>query len=321
MTRVDEFEAPGASDAVPKTTQNILTKKPTVEELAARTESLRDPNYQPIHYDPRPTTTWTKELKLTRPSEYFRLFIPDEQLNHIATHTNSNASKRRTERFAQQQEREPASDGNGPSRFRARSWTDTTGGEIGVFVGIILLIGINHVARMSTLWDPHTDTGRSPEVCSVSRPGSWRTAKLTNKFGVFQAMSLNRWQNIKSHLKISNPETDPPEGSDDFLAKVRDLLETFRAASRRWIRPGRDVSVDEQLIQCKARCKHTMNIAAKAAGVGFKIYSLCVDSYLYDFRFASKITGIEGIPRSRKKGVLPETSRVVVKLVKALPSP
>ena len=134
-------------------------------------------------------------------------------------------------------------------------------------------------------------------------------------------MSLNRWQNIKSHLKISNPETDPPDSNNDFLAKVRDLLDCFRAACRRWIRPGRDVSVDEQLIQCKARCRHTMNIAAKAAGVGFKIYSLCVDNYLYNFRFASKITGIEGIPRSRKKGVLPETSRVVIELLKALPSP
>ena len=185
MTRVDEFEAPGASDAIPKPTQNILAKKPTVEELALRTESIRDPKYQPIQYDLRPTTTSTKELGLTKPSEYFKLFIPDEQLDHIATHTNCNASRRRTERFAQQQEHKPASDGDDPGRFRARSWADTTGGEIGIFVGIILLIGINKIARMSTLWDPHTDTGRSPEVCSVSRPETWRTATFTNKLGVF----------------------------------------------------------------------------------------------------------------------------------------
>ena len=320
MTRVDEFEAPGASDAVPGTTKSILKSKPTLKELATRTESIRDPSYQPIKYDDRPTTTVTKELNLTKPSEYFELFMPDEHLELIATHTNINASKRRTERLAQQREREVA-DGESPGRFRARDWTDTTGGEIGVFVGVILLIGINKVAQMSTLWDPYTDTGRSPEVCSVSRPESGRSAIFTNEFGIKKAMSLNRWQDIKSHLKISNPETDPPDGSDDFLAKVRPLLDHFRAACRRWIRPGRDVSVDEQLIQCKARCKHTMNIAAKAAGVGFKIYSLCVDNYLYDFRFASKITGIEGIPKTRKKGILPETSRVVVELLKALPSP
>ena len=184
MTRVDEFEAPSASDAVPKSAQNILAKKPTVEELAARTESIRDPNYRPIQYDPRLTTTSTKELKLTEPSEYFKLFIPDEQLDYIATHTNYNASKRRTERFARQQELNGDVDGNDPGEFRARTWTDTTGGEIGVFVGIILLIGINKIARMSTLWDPHTDTGRSPEVCAVSRLGTRRTASFTNKFGV-----------------------------------------------------------------------------------------------------------------------------------------
>ena len=113
---------------------------------------------------------------------------------------------------------------------------------------------------------------------------------------------------------------DPPNKSNDFLAKIQPLLDYFRATYRRWIRPGRDVSVDKQLIQCKCRCKYTMNIAAKAAGVGFKIYSLCSDNYLFDFRFASKITAIKGIPKSRKKGALPETSRVVVELLKALPS-
>ena len=319
MTRVDEFEAPGASDTVPETTKSILSSKPTLEELTARTNNMRDPNYQPVKYDERPTTTLTKELNLTQPSEYFKLFIPDEQLECIATYTNKNASNRRTERFAEQREREVA-DGESPGRFKARDWTDTTGGEIGVFVGVMLLTGVDKVARMGTLWGPHTDTGRSPDVCAVSRLKSGRTATFTNKFGGKKAMSQNRWQNIKSHLKISNPETDPPDGSDVFLAKVQPLLDHFRAACRRWIRPGRDVSVDEQLIQCKCRCKHTMNIAAKAAGVGFKIYSLCADNYLFDFRFASKITAIEGIPKIRKKGALPETSRVVVELLKALPS-
>ena len=122
-------------------------------------------------------------------------------------------------------------------------------------------------------------------------------------------------------MKISDLETDPPEGSNDFLAKIRPLLDHFRATCKKLIKPGKEVSVDEQLIQCKARSKHTMNINAKAAGVGFKIYSLCCGNYLVDFRFASKCIGIEGIRKSRKKGDLPETGKVVVELVKALPKP
>ena len=78
MTRVDEFEAPGVLDAVPETTKSILSSKPTLEELKGRTEDIRDPSYRPIKYDNRPTTTITKELTLTQPSKYFKLFIPDE---------------------------------------------------------------------------------------------------------------------------------------------------------------------------------------------------------------------------------------------------
>jgi hypothetical protein len=33
-----------------------------------------------------------------------------------------------------------------------------------------------------------------------------------------------------------------------------------------------------------------MQIAIKAAGIGFKIYSLCQDNYLFDFLFTSKVS-------------------------------
>ena len=43
--------------------------------------------------------------------------------------------------------------------------------------------------------------------------------------------------------------------------------------------PGRDVSVDEQLILFKDRSKHSMLIPTKRAGKHFKIYSLCYENY------------------------------------------
>ena len=168
MTRSDETELPGASDTVPKTVKNILASKPTLQQLKTRTESLRDPHFQPIQYEPRPTTTTTKELHLTEPYQYFDLFVPTEQLSLISTYTNDNASAKRSDQYERQAE--PyfyCTDGEVPPPLKARPWTDTSVGEIGVFVGIMLWIGVFKNARMSTFWDPYTDTGHSPDISSV----------------------------------------------------------------------------------------------------------------------------------------------------------
>ena len=48
-----------------------------------------------------------------------------------------------------------------------------------------------------------------------------------------------------------------------------------------------------------------MQIATKAAGVGFKIYSLCQENYLFDFLFTSKVSrrGLNLHRTNCKKGV------------------
>ena len=39
----------------------------------------------------------------------------------------------------------------------------------------------------------------------------------------------------------------------------------------------------------RGRSIHAMQLACKAAGVGFKSYSLCQEDYLIDFLFTSKV--------------------------------
>ena len=75
----------------------------------------------------------------------------------------------------------------------------------------------------------------------------------------------------------------------DRNAPAAITLDHFLTACMTHARPGRDVSVDEQLILFKGRSKHTMNITSKAAGKGFKIYSLCCGNYLLGLHFASRI--------------------------------
>jgi Transposase IS4 len=51
-----------------------------------------------------------------------------------------------------------------------------------------------------------------------------------------------------------------------------------------------DLSIDEQLIKFKGRSKHTIQMNSKAAGEGYKIYSLCCSNgYMVDFKFSSTI--------------------------------
>ena len=121
----------------------------------------------------------------------------------------------------------------------------------------------------------------------------WNTSpKFAIHDMVIQAMSLRRWEQLKRFLKISNPDDDEIIDSrgPDWWKKLEPLATDFRKASKKYWIPGSHVSVDEQLILFRGRSCHTMQIATKAAGVGFKSYSLCQENYLFDFLFTSKVS-------------------------------
>ena len=82
--------------------------------------------------------------------------------------------------------------------------------------------------------------------------------------------------------------------------------------------PERDVSVNEQLILFKGHSRHTMNMRTKAASHDFKIYSLCVQNYHYNFLFTLKAFKISLL--EKMKG-LSDSSSMVLQLAKSLPKP
>ena len=102
-------------------------------------------------------------------------------------------------------------------------------------------------------------------------------------------MSRSYWEQIKRYLKIPNPNETFDTQGPDWWKKLEPLVIEFRKASQKYWIPGSHVSVDEQLILFKGRSCHTMQIASKAAGIGFKVYSLCDNNYLFDFLFSSKV--------------------------------
>lgn len=130
-------------------------------------------------------------------------------------------------------------------------------------------------------------------------------------------MSLVCWHQIKRYCKISNPTTDLDSKRSDRYTKVEPLYINFVAASQIYLKPGKHVSVDKQLILFKSRSQYSMQIGTKAADVRFKIYSRCSGNYLYNFFFASQIAKVSKL---KKKPGLTDSSAVVYRLCESLPA-
>ena len=198
----------------------------------------------------------------------------------IAIHTNFNAATKRAQDVHQEEQKSgddrseyseeeaggeaqfEGEEGNvGPKKQRtSRPWYDTTADEIGVFIGILLLQGEAKLGSTTNYWNCQTDRG-----CVLA---------------IHSAMSQVRWHQIKRYLKISNLATDLDSTGRDWYTKVELLYSDFVTASMSNFKLDKNVSVDEQLILFKRRSRHSMQIGTKAAGVGFKIYSLCSENYL-----------------------------------------
>ena len=78
----------------------------------------------------------------------------------------------------------------------------------------------------------------------------WNTCPDKHVFvSIQEAMSLNRFENIKRFLKINNGRTEPSDmgKGPDWWKKLEPLATDFQTASLKYYQPGSIVSVDEQL--------------------------------------------------------------------------
>lgn len=252
MTREIEIEIPDQSDVIPP---NILKgKKHDVQKLIDDLPPI-SPNYAPLSIPLRDSIPHQElRMKQQTPFSLFQLFFCSSLLQIMAKHTNIKANLERSK-----------------ATHHQRPWKDTTSTEIGAFIGILLYMGISSLPRTRDFWNH-----------DLNRP---------IHLMIINCMNCQRWAQIKRYLKISNPIEDEKIDTrgPDWWKKLDPLVTEFRSASKRYWTPGSHVSVDEQLVGFRGRCAHTMQLACKAAGVGFKLYSICQDNYLIDFLFTSKV--------------------------------
>lgn len=251
--KVNEEEISGVSDVSPLTQKQKKTNsKMPLSSLLADVPPIS--KYYPVQVHGRDArTNLPDNVNLNRPFDFYDLFITRSHRTLFASHTNIKADIEL----------------RGQSKREQRRWHDTNEWEIGVFLGIILLMSLDHSPKIEDYW-----------ACQFNKP----------IYSAIQySMGLKRFQQIKRFFKISDPHNEPASTGLDWWKKLEPLTTDFQRASLQYYLPGTHISIDEQLVLFKGRSRHTMQLHVKEAGQGFKIYTLCKGNYLLATLFSSKV--------------------------------
>lgn len=257
--RHNEEEIPGVSDVSPLSQKK--KKSNSKKSLKSLIEAIPPySNYRPVQHlqERNAQPNLPDNVDPDKPSDFYELFLTRQHQALFASHTNIRAylELRKLSKQNTQQ----------------REWHNTNEWEIGVFLGIILLMSLDHSPRIEDYWKNNLD---KPIYTAIQR-----------------AMSIIRFQQIKRFFKMSDPRNDADSTGPDWWKKLEPFASDFQKASLQYYLPGSHVSIDEQLVLFKGRSRHTMQLHVKEASQGFKLYTLCEGNYLLAFLFTSLVRQI-----------------------------
>jgi hypothetical protein len=212
--------------------------------------------------------------------------VSPEILQTIAQHTNENEA-------IQHQAKEHHT----PTE---RNWNDITGVSVGAFIGTNMMMGVYKAPSVEDYWNTSIDKPIFPHQQYVSR--EW-------------------YEQVSRYFKVNSPTEDV---GDQFWRRVEPLMSSFRDASQRLVKLGETVSIDENLIASSNRSGDLIQIDNKAAGKGYKLYTLALHYYLYDWMYTSKKTQVPQaknyVPQATgyEDDAFTDTERMVLTLVEEL---
>jgi hypothetical protein len=148
----------------------------------------------------------------------------------------------------------------------------------------------------------------------------WNTSEDKPVYPLQAEMSRERYEQITRYLKVNSPHEEVD--NQHFYAKVEPLMSSFREAAQRLVHLGDTVSIDENLFPAQTRSGHLIQIDNKAAGKGYKVYTLACGHYLYDWIYTSKIAKVPQAkmytPQDPSALPFTDTERMVLTLVQNL---
>ena len=146
--RVDEYKIEGTSDRDPTTAAARKRAKATPIDQLKANAAESSTTYSRVPITPRdPHIYLPFDHDVATPYKIFKLFISGRNLDAIAEHTNTTAEKWFSEH--PRSERKPNS----------RKWRPTNGQEMGIWLGLHLLMGLDHTPSVAAFW--RQSTGRS----------------------------------------------------------------------------------------------------------------------------------------------------------------
>ena len=151
---------------------------------------------------------------------------------------------------------------------RCRPWKKVTAAEIRVFLALLIYMGAKQESGSHGFWK-----------------GGER--------GVFRAMSLQRFSQIKRFLHISNPNLQLSRA--EWFQKVEPLNSMIRSRCQQFYFPASNVTVDEMMIRFGGRSHHTYRMPSKPITEGYKVFALCDIGYTFDWIFASRVDSASGV--------------------------
>ncbi|KAJ5135615.1 uncharacterized protein N7515_004893 [Penicillium bovifimosum] len=129
-------------------------------------------------------------------------------------------------------------------------------------------------------------------------------------------MGVVRFEQIKRYLHISWPTTRDPRRPEDkcWWSKLEPLACAFQRAAGQYYTPGSNVSIDETMVRCFGRSKHTVKMPNKPIKQGYKLFALAEHGYIRTFTWSSRLFGI--VDLFRWPGLSPTGSMVIATICK-----
>lgn len=173
------------------------------------------------------------------PLSCFNLFFTDDIMNTILIHTNSEISRQRE---------------NYGENCNA-NLNDTNIVELKALLGILVL--------SAALKDNHMSTEM---LFNTSYSGDRYKA----------TMSEARFRFLINCLRFDNKETRLTRLAQNRLAPISEIWEYLMANCEKNYKPGAYVTIDEQLVGFRGKCKFRMYIPSKPDKYGLKLIMICV---------------------------------------------
>lgn len=212
------------------------------------------------------------------PIDFYNLFVDDEIVDVIVTHTNLYAEQEIVKKIML----EDITPGS-----RINAWKETDPNEIKLFFAILLWMGLD----------------KKPSI------GDYWSSSILYQNPISKFMSRNRFELLLSFIHFANNEEAPP---GNRLHKIDNLLLLLNQKFSEMYEPGENITIDESMIPYRGRLKFRQYIPNKRHRYGIKAYKLCLPR---GYTWHTKLyTGKE----EREKGNLTITTRTTMEIVEPL---